>query len=78
MNRRLQVAKYVLTDLIGSGLAWTLFFVYRKMYLEPVQIAYSEITFDENYFKGLILIPLFWFGLYTVVGGYRENLVRPY
>ncbi|HQZ43132.1 MAG TPA: sugar transferase, partial [Flavobacteriales bacterium] len=76
MNRRLQVAKYVLTDLIGSGLAWTLFFVYRKMYLEPVQIAYSEITFDENYFKGLILIPLFWFGLYTVVGGYREIFRR--
>ncbi|MBK9534889.1 MAG: sugar transferase [Flavobacteriales bacterium] len=76
MNRRLQVAKYVLTDLIGSGLAWTLFFVYRKMYLEPVQIAYSEITFDENYFKGLALIPLFWFGLYTVVGGYREIFRR--
>lgn len=72
MNRRLQVAKYVLVDLIGSGLAWTLFFVYRKMYLEPIHIAFNEIHFDANYFMGLVLIPLFWFGLYTVVGGYRE------
>lgn len=76
MNRRFQVAKYVLSDLIGSGLAWTLFFVYRKMYLEPVQIKFSAITFDENYFKGLALIPLFWFGLYTVVGGYKEIFRR--
>ncbi len=46
------------------------------MYLEPVQVAFADIDFDENYFKGLVLIPLFWFGLYTVVGGYREIFRR--
>lgn len=77
MNRRLQVAKYVVADLFGSALAWTLFFIYRKLYLEPIKFG-SEVplTFDRNYFLGLVLIPLFWFGLYTVIGGYREIFRR--
>jgi exopolysaccharide biosynthesis polyprenyl glycosylphosphotransferase len=73
MDRRLQVAKYVAADLFGSALAWTLFFIYRKLHLEPIKFGYEvPLTFDRNYFLGLVLIPLFWFGLYTVIGGYRE------
>jgi exopolysaccharide biosynthesis polyprenyl glycosylphosphotransferase len=72
-NRRFLVARYVLADLIGSGLAWTLFYVFRKLYLEPIKFGYAiPVHFDINYYKGLVLIPLFWFGLYTMIGGYRE------
>lgn len=73
MNKRLQVAKYVAADLLGSALAWTLFYVFRKLYLEPIKFGYDvPLTFDQNYYKGLVLIPLFWFGLYTMIGGYRD------
>jgi exopolysaccharide biosynthesis polyprenyl glycosylphosphotransferase len=77
MNRRAQVAKYVAADLLGSALAWTLFFIYRKLYLEPIKFGYEvPLTFDRNFYLGLVLIPLFWFGLYTVIGGYREIFRR--
>ncbi len=76
-DRRIQVAKYVAADLLGSALAWTLFFIYRKLHLEPIKFGYEvPLTFDRNYYLGLVLIPLFWFGLYTVIGGYREIFRR--
>lgn len=72
-GRRALIALYVLADVAGAAIAWTLFFAYRKVVLEPIkQGAAVPLEWDANYFKGLALIPLFWFGLYTVVGGYRE------
>ncbi|HRF81280.1 MAG TPA: sugar transferase, partial [Flavobacteriales bacterium] len=72
-NRRNLVARYVLADLIGSATAWTLFYLYRKTVLEPAKFGHIvPVEFDTNYIKGLVLIPLFWFGLYTVMGGYRD------
>ena len=76
-DRRIQVAKYVLADVVGSALAWTLFYAYRKVALEPIKFGYEvPLNFDANYFKGLLLVPLFWFGLYTVVGGYSDIFRR--
>lgn len=77
IDRRWLVARYVAADLFGSALAWTLFYLFRKAYLEPIKFGYQvPIELDANYFKGLVIIPLFWFGLYTVVGGYRDTLRR--
>ncbi|HNU56380.1 MAG TPA: sugar transferase [Flavobacteriales bacterium] len=73
MNRRVLVAWYVLADLVSSGSAWTLFYLYRKTVLEPIKFGHEvAVAFDTNYFKGLVLVPLFWFGLFTMMGGYRE------
>ncbi|MCB0812609.1 MAG: hypothetical protein KDB87_05515, partial [Flavobacteriales bacterium] len=73
MGKRTQVAKYVAVDLLGSATAWTLFYLFRKAYLEPIKYGYEvPLSLDQNYFKGLVLIPLFWFGLYTLIGGYRD------
>ncbi len=77
MNRRTQVARYVAADLFGSAFAWTLFFYYRKAFLDTTATGgLAEIFLDANYLKGLVLIPLFWFGLYTVFGGYRDIFRR--
>lgn len=76
-GKRTQVAKYVVADLFGSALAWTLFYLYRKVVLEPIKFHYAvPVEFDANYYKGLVLIPLFWFGLYTMMGGYRDIFRR--
>ncbi len=73
MDRRKLVARYVAADILGSALAWTLFYLYRKAYLEPIKFGHDvPLDLDANYVKGLVLIPLFWFGLYTMIGGYRE------
>ena len=77
MNKRLLVALYVLADLFGSALAWTLFYLFRKVYMEPAKYKYKvPIEMDANYWIGLVLIPLFWMGLYLVIGGYADILRR--
>ncbi len=76
-SRRAQVARYVVSDLLGSALAWALFYIYRKVYLEPIKFdGPVPIALDSNFYKGLVLVPLFWFGLYTVIGGYRDIFRR--
>ena len=39
-------------DLLGSATAWTLFYLFRKAYLEPIGTATSILSLDQNYFKG--------------------------
>ncbi len=72
MNRRAQLIKYVVADLLSAGLAWTLFFIYRKLYLEPLKFGEEvDLIFTERYFIGLVLIPLFWVSLYSLTGFYN-------
>jgi exopolysaccharide biosynthesis polyprenyl glycosylphosphotransferase len=73
MNKRLQVFKYVIADLLAATLSWTLFFRYRKLYLEPIKFGKSvPLKFDENFYYGLLTIPLFWLFLYLISGHYNE------
>ncbi|MBL4668742.1 MAG: sugar transferase [Flavobacteriales bacterium] len=73
MNKKLQVLKYISLDVIAAAIAWILFFVYRKTYLEPIKFGYKiPISFDDNFYYGLILIPIFWVGIYFVIGAYNS------
>ncbi len=77
MNKRAQVAKYVVVDLVGAAAAWTLFYLFRKTYMEPAKFGYKvPVAFDTNFWFGLVLIPLFWVGLYVVIGGYADIFRR--
>ena len=68
---------YVLSDLGSASLAWTLFYLYRKTYLEPITFGYEvPVVLDRNFAIGLVLIPLFWLGLYTIIGGYTDIFRR--
>ncbi|MBL8003296.1 MAG: sugar transferase [Flavobacteriales bacterium] len=73
MARKLQTAKYVAADLLGTALAWTLFHVFRKAYLEPIKYGYEVgVTFDAHFWWALLGVPLFWAGLYLSIGGYSD------
>ncbi len=73
MNKKLQVTKYIVADIISSGLVWILFFIFRKTYIEPIRFGYSiPIEFDNNFFLGLFFIPLFWVLLYYLSGYYKD------
>ncbi len=73
MEKRAQVAKYVVADLVAAAVAWTLFYLFRKVYMEPAKFKYSvPIEFNDNYWYGLLLVPIFWVGLYLVIGGYAD------
>ncbi len=76
MNKKLQVLKYITLDLIAAVVAWTLFFVYRKAYIEPLKFGHKiPVSFDDNFYYGLLVIPLFWIVIYFAIGNYN-NIYR--
>ncbi len=73
MNKNLQVAKYVLADLLSAAIAWTLFFSYRKYSVNhEVFHNLEEIFSDNKLYLGIAIIPFFWLTLYIIIGTYRK------
>jgi exopolysaccharide biosynthesis polyprenyl glycosylphosphotransferase len=73
LNRRRQLTKYVFSDWFSAALSWSLFYLFRKIYIEPQKFGYPiNIELDVRYFLGLTLIPLFWLFLYYLSGYYRD------
>ncbi|MCD4773612.1 MAG: sugar transferase [Bacteroidales bacterium] len=73
MNKKLQVFKYAIFDYIAAAIAWSLFFLYRKVSVDPQIINYlDEIIDDKKYWVGIIVIPISWLILYVMVGTYRK------
>jgi exopolysaccharide biosynthesis polyprenyl glycosylphosphotransferase len=73
MSRRFQLAKYITSDILAAAIAWVLFYVYRKTFIEPLKFGYDiPIEFGTRFYLGLILIPIGWFLLYYASGYYRD------
>lgn len=73
MNKKLQVFKYILLDVASAAIAWTLFFIFRKKYIEPKKFGYDiPVEFDDNFYYALILIPVYWIFLYFIIGTYKS------
>jgi exopolysaccharide biosynthesis polyprenyl glycosylphosphotransferase len=72
MNKRFQLIKYITSDFLSAALSWSCFYIYRKIYVEPLKYEDVPITFDSKFFLGIIVIPLFWVMLYYASGYYRE------
>lgn len=75
MNQRLQVFKYLLADYLSAAFAWTLFFIFRKTYLEPPKdILLNEPVqiFNDRFFLGLAIIPVAWLLFYWITGTYYQ------
>ena len=67
---------YAIGDFIAGAIAWTALYAYRKVEIERVWDSYSgNLLADANYILGVVLVPLFWMGLYAVMGMY-SNLRR--
>lgn len=73
MNKRLQTLKYIVFDFIAAAIAWTLFYRFRKAYLEPTKFGYDiPVNFDNNFFLAVLIIPSCWVLLYAATGFYKE------
>jgi len=72
MNRRKQVLKYLISDFIAAGLSWTLFFIFRKVFIEANKFGYPvPIEFDSSFFIGLATLPILWILFYYATGYYK-------
>lgn len=76
MNKQLQVIKYILFDYVSAALAWSLFYMYRKFFIEPDKFGiFPEKVFDKQYILGIIILPLCWLLVYYLTGFYK-NIFR--
>ncbi|MBN2348873.1 MAG: sugar transferase [Bacteroidales bacterium] len=73
MNKRLQLSKYLISDFVSAGLSYLAFYIFRKIYIEPLKFGYDiPFEFSTRFYTGLILIPFFWLILYYASGYYKD------
>lgn len=73
MNKKRQRLKYLFSDFLMAAIAWTCFFILRKIYIDNFEIVSPLIkNLDRNYFLGLTVIPVFWIILYGLQGYYKN------
>ena len=73
LNKKTQQARYVFADWLAAALAWMLFFAYRKVSVIPDLLHnLHEIYGDPNFYRGMVVVPLFWLILYIIAGSYRR------
>lgn len=73
MNKKLQVLKYLTADIVSATGAWTLFYIFRKRYIEAEKYGQAiPLEFDEQFRWGLLFVPLFWLLIYYLSGTYKD------
>ncbi len=73
MRQKVDTVLYVIFDFVSAGLAWGLFFVFRKKYIEAVFLGQPLIpVYDQKLFWGLTIIPTFWVILHALMGVYND------
>ena len=76
MNKSRQVAKYLIFDFLAAAISWALFFVYRKIVIEPQRFGIDiPIEFTTRFYLGLTIIPIAWITIYYISGFYK-NIFR--
>ncbi|MCX6227061.1 MAG: sugar transferase [Bacteroidia bacterium] len=65
--------KYLISDFLSAGASWTLFFIFRKIYIETEKFGYPvPVEFDHSYFLGLAILPVAWVLFYFITGYYKD------
>lgn len=73
MNKILQTIKYVFADYLSAALAWSLFYAYRKFYIDPDKFGTPpQQIFDKQYYLGILILPLSWVLVYYLTGIYKN------
>lgn len=62
---------YRFADYLTALLAWFVFFVFRKR-VELPGLPIEQIITDDRLYWGLLLVPIFWFVLYSVFDKYKD------
>lgn len=69
-QRRIDMFFYGLTDFLTAMLAWACFYVYRKK-VEGAPVD-TTIFQDENFWLGIIIIPICWVLFYSIFDQYND------
>lgn len=73
MNKKIHTLKYIIIDFIGASVAWILFNLSRKNFIEsPVYGTYIKPEINKYLIISTILVSLFWLFLYYFSGYYSR------
>ena len=76
-NYRRQRLKYLLTDYLTASAAWALFYLYRKLRIEPQIFGYDvPVNLDVRFWLGVTVLPTAWVVLYYFTGFYKDIFRR--
>ena len=65
--------RYLLTDGVAAALAWATLFLFRKTVIEPRRFGIDIDTApDKNFWLAMVLVPLFWWSVYALMGMYAD------
>ncbi len=75
MNAKVQTIKYLIFDYFSAALSWSLFYFFRKLYIEPEVFGYQiPLVTGRAFFLGLLFIPFLWLFIYYLTGYYASTL----
>jgi len=75
-TRRITLS-YILADFAGSGIAWGLFYLFRKYFIETrLYGEYFRMELGNKFYLGIFLIPLFFLFVFAMAGFYSDPLRR--
>jgi hypothetical protein len=70
-------ASYIAADFIGSVIAWGLFYLFRKYFIETrLYGEYFRMELGNKFYLGILLIPLFFIMVYWTGGILLRSLRR--
>ena len=73
MTKRKLVILYILLDYMAASLSWGLFYVYRKLSIEPEVFGYSiPLEIGPRFYLGVLGLPILWILLYYITGSYHH------
>ena len=74
MNKTKLIIKYLVLDFLAAMVAWGVFFIFRKCYVDGIYNSYylRYVWSDHKLYIGIIVIPLFWLMLHGLIGLYRN------
>ena len=75
MNKRQHTIRFIVADWLAAFLAWGMFFIYRKQFIEYHEFNFKMIFDDNKFVWGIIVIPICWVAAYALVGTY-QNVFR--
>jgi len=68
---------YISADFAGSAIAWGLFYLFRKYFIETrLYGEYFRMELGNKFYLGIFLIPLFFLFVFAMAGFYSDPLRR--
>ena len=76
MNKRKLAILYILLDYVAASLSWALFYIYRKISIEPEVFGYDiPLEIGPRFYIGVLGLPVLWIFIYYITGSYH-NIYR--